>query len=277
MQLPDTDGVGLSSSKVNRRLAPQRLADLQPLGAHSPQCLVDPAGDGRMGSRCEPKLGHLLIVPTGWAIGNPSRIPCGGESLRLSVRFEQALVLAAQTHSTQIRKGSTVPYISHLLMVAALVLDHGGDEDASIAALLHDAVEDQGGAPVQERITGLFGGMVGSIVAACTDSSNTPKPPWRERKEAHLRRVAELLEGDDPLARSVRLVLAADKLANATTILSDYRIGGETIWNRFKGGKEGTLWYYRSMSAAVRHPSISPLSFELDRVVTALEAASTTS
>ena len=188
----------------------------------------------------------------------------GTQDILLTERFEEALVLAAQFHARQLRKGTTIPYISHLLAVTSLVLEHGGNEDEAIAALLHDAVEDQGGADAREKIRRLFGDTVVAIVDGCSDTDQRPKPPWRERKEryiAHLRTASS----------SVRLVSAADKLHNVRSILADYRMLGEALWRRFNGGKAGTLWYYRAVTDALREVSPSPLVDQLDRTLTELE------
>jgi (p)ppGpp synthase/HD superfamily hydrolase len=180
--------------------------------------------------------------------------------LVLTSRFEEALVYAAQIHTSQVRKGSRVPYISHLLAVASLVIENGGSEDESIAALLHDAIEDQGGPAAREQIVARFGENVARIVSGVSDADSSPKPPWRERKEAylvHLRRASA----------SERLVSAADKLHNARSIVQDYRQHGEVVWERFRGGKEGSLWYYRSLVAAFESFGPHPLTVELRQVV----------
>lgn len=182
----------------------------------------------------------------------------------LTPRFEDALTYAARLHSRQVRKGSAIPYVSHLLAVAAIALEHGANEDEAIAALLHDAVEDQGGVETQADIRRCFGDSVAEIVAGCTDTARTPKPPWRKRKEAYVAHVRTA-------SPSVRLVSAADKLHNARTILLDYRRWGESLWDRFQGGRSGTLWYYRALVQAFRQAGDSPLVEELDRVVTELE------
>ncbi|MFZ6029658.1 MAG: HD domain-containing protein [Chloroflexota bacterium] len=182
----------------------------------------------------------------------------------LSSRFEEALTYAFQLHQGQARKGSGVPYVSHLLAVTALVLEYGGDEDQAIAALLHDAVEDQGGLPVLAQIRDRFGECVADIVAACSDSFETPKPPWRARKERYLAHLPEKLP-------AARLVSLADKVHNARTILADYGRIGEEIWGHFKGGKDGTLWYYQALVDAFRTGGDEPLIDELARLVGALE------
>jgi GTP pyrophosphokinase len=182
----------------------------------------------------------------------------------LSDCFEEALTLAVRLHASQVRKGTAVPYIAHLLAVASLVLEQGADEDEVIAALLHDAVEDQGGEATLEEIRRRFGDRVAEIVDGCTDARTTPKPPWRGRKEAYLAHLSQA-----PAA--VRLVSTADKLHNARTILADYRTLGEALWERFNGGREGTLWYYRSLVEAFRATGPSPLVEELDRVVLEIE------
>ena len=139
--------------------------------------------------------------------------------MSLSYRFSEALSYAATLHARQQRKVSGEPYLAHLLAVAAIVMDYGGNEDQAIAALLHDAVEDQGGATTFEEIGRRFGRAVAEIVEGCTDATAVPKPPWRPRKEAFLARLRNA-------AAPVRLVTAADKLHNARSILREYRRGG---------------------------------------------------
>jgi (p)ppGpp synthase/HD superfamily hydrolase len=182
----------------------------------------------------------------------------------LSQRFEDALVFAAQLHARQTRKGTSIPYITHLMAVAGIVLENGADEDTAIAALLHDAIEDQGGASTREEIRRRFGDRVVEIVNGCTDAETIPKPPWRQRKEAYIRHIAHA-------DAAVRLVSAADKLHNARAILADYRTLGEPLWKRFTGGKEGTLWYYRTLVEAYQQAGPSALAGELGRVVAEIE------
>jgi GTP pyrophosphokinase len=152
----------------------------------------------------------------------------------------RAFLFAAEKHSGQTRKASTIPYIAHLMGVASLVLEAGGDEDLAIAALLHDVVEDCGGAPMLKEVRRRFGKRVAKVVEGCTDADTDPKPPWHERKQAYIRHL-------NHADADTRLVAAADKLNNVRSILSDYRASGESVWSRFKGGREGTLWYYRTL------------------------------
>ncbi len=182
----------------------------------------------------------------------------------LTRRFEEALAYAAELHREQRRKGSGVPYVSHPLAVASLVIEHGGDEDEAIAALLHDAIEDQGGDEARTEIRRRFGERVQAIVDGCTDADTTPKPPWEERKRAFIARLGKA-------SASVRLVSAADKLHNARCIVGDYRGVGEDIWNRFRARKDGTLWYYRSVLDTLIRAGRTPLVDELERVVGELE------
>ena len=182
----------------------------------------------------------------------------------LSSRFEEALLFATKLHAGQLRKGTTIPYVAHLLAVTAIVLENGGNEDEAIAALLHDAIEDQGGDATRQEIRRRFGNTVVAIVDGCTDSDVYPKPPWRARKEAYIAH----LRGASP---SVRLVSAADKLHNARAVLADYRTMGEALWLRFHGGREGTLWYYRAVADALHTSGRTPLIDELERVVSELE------
>ncbi len=184
----------------------------------------------------------------------------------LSSRFDDALVFANHLHRQQRRKGTQTPYVSHLLGVCALVLEAGGDEDEAIGALLHDAVEDQGGLPTLADIGAKFGARVAAIVEGCTDADEVPKPPWRERKEAYL---AHLPSAD----ASVLRVSIADKIYNAHSIANDlYKVGDE-VWKRFAGGKTGTLWYYRALVTAYRKSvaAMWPQTQEFDRIVTELE------
>ena len=184
--------------------------------------------------------------------------------MNLSERFEEALVWASQLHRSQRRKGTPVPYVAHLLGVTSIVLQYGGDEDEAIAALLHDAVEDQGGEPVLREIERRFGGSVAAIVAGCTDTMTQPKPPWRERKEAYLAHLPHA-------SASVRRVSAADKLHNVRAIIADYRLLGEDLWSRFTGGRDGTLWYYLALVEAFRTAGTDPLIEELARTVAEME------
>jgi (p)ppGpp synthase/HD superfamily hydrolase len=180
-------------------------------------------------------------------------------------KFERALPYAARLHRDQVRKGTSTPYIAHLLAVASIVGENGGTEDEVVAALLHDAPEDQGGEARLREIQAQYGDRVAEIVDGCTDTYATPKPPWRERKERYLAHLASA-------SGSVRLVSSADKLHNARTVLSDYRLLGEDLWTRFNGGREGTLWYYRAVVDTLRGDG--PIVDELDRVVTELEMRS---
>lgn len=186
---------------------------------------------------------------------------------KLGERFERALVFANQMHLQQCRKGKNVPYVSHVLGVAAIVLQHDGDEDQAIAALLHDVVEDCGGAPRLAEIREKFGERVAHIVEGCTDSLETPRPPHEQRKKKYLER----LRGE---SAEIRLVSAADKLYNAREVLMDLRSHGDEVFARFKGGREGTLLYYRNLVGAFRQGAPVPKALvdDLERVVCELEA-----
>jgi (p)ppGpp synthase/HD superfamily hydrolase len=179
---------------------------------------------------------------------------------RLTTQFEAALVYATRLHAHQTRKVGQIPYIAHLLSVAALVLEAGGDEDEAIAALLHDAVEDQGGIPTRNQIRQRFGDRVVAIVDGCTEFDTLPKPPWQERKTRYL----ENLRHASPAVRRVSL---ADKLHNARSLLAEWRQKGDTIWTEFTRGKEGTLWFYKSLIQVYRETGSDLMTDELDRVV----------
>jgi (p)ppGpp synthase/HD superfamily hydrolase len=178
--------------------------------------------------------------------------------------FEEALCFAGNLHAMQTRKGSGAPYISHLLSVTALVLQDGGDEVEAIAALLHDAVEDQGGKKTLEEIRIRFGDEVAEIVLECSDSITAPKPPWKERKI----RYTERLKGASE--KTLRISLA-DKLHNARSINRDIRSNGDEIWEKFNGGKQGTLWYYGELVKVFQSLCSGYMVDELVRVVTEIE------
>ena len=161
----------------------------------------------------------------------------------LSQRFDDALAYASSTHRTQVRKGSNIPYVSHLLGVTSIALEIGADEEQAIAALLHDAVEDQGGRPRLDDIRARFGDRVAAIVSDCTDSWEEPKPEWRQRKEAYIASLAK----KHPVSLLVSL---ADKMHNATAINADLAVHGPAVWDRFTGGRDGSLWYYSELATA---------------------------
>lgn len=171
-----------------------------------------------------------------------------------SQRVPEALTLMFELHKDQRRKGADqAPYVVHLLGVAALVGEFGGDEDQFIAALLHDAAEDQGGMAVLGRIRNAFGERVADLVLACSDTVEEVKPPWKERKLRHIAHVAEA-----PAA--VKLIIAADKLHNARSLWASLRqYGPKETWKNFKGGRDGSLWYYQSMLDALGKDWDSPL------------------
>ena len=182
---------------------------------------------------------------------------------KLTERFEAALVYATRLHAYQTRKISGVPYIAHLLSVAALVLEAGGSEDEAIAALLHDAIEDQGGKPTREEIRRQFGDIVVAIVDGCTESDTTPKPPWQERKTCYL----DQLRLGSP---SVRLVSLADKLHNARSLLAEWQQLGDVIWSKFNSSREKTLWFYQSLVQVYQQTGSDWMTEELSRVVSQL-------
>ena len=189
---------------------------------------------------------------------------------RLSRQFEKALLYATRIHGGQLRKKTRIPYIAHILGVTAIAIEYGANETEAIAALLHDAVEDCGGAKRLRDIEQRFGKSVAEIVGGCTDTDQVPKPPWLERKKAYVTHVR-------PASIPTKLVSAADKLHNVRAILMDYRQEGERLWTRFNGGKDGTLWYYRALvNAFGRSKRIRPLIEEMDRILTDLESLANT-
>jgi (p)ppGpp synthase/HD superfamily hydrolase len=192
--------------------------------------------------------------------------------VRLGPRFDEALQYAVEAHGDQTRKGTGVPYVSHLLGVASLVLEEAGDEDEAIAALLHDVVEDQGGGPRLDDVRQRFGERIADLVEACSDSLEQDqelKPPWKTRKERYIERVRT--EHDD----SALLVSVADKLYNSRAILRDLRFAADrqAVWDRFGRERDCVLWYYRSLVDAFRsrRKDADRLLEELDATVTELE------
>jgi (p)ppGpp synthase/HD superfamily hydrolase len=185
------------------------------------------------------------------------------EDLILTTRFSDALVIAAQLHVKQRRKGSKIPYIAHLLGVTALVLEDGGDENQAIAALLHDAVEDQGGIRTLQMIEEKFGGKVAAIVDGCSDTYIDPKPDWRARKEIYLERLKTA-------SVEILRVSLADKLHNAKSILRNLEKEGDSIWSRFNGAMDGTIWYYQSaleiFQSRIISQNIDELSLVLEQI-----------
>jgi len=178
-------------------------------------------------------------------------------------RFETALVYANQVHQGQQRKGTGIPYMAHILGVAAIAMEYGADEDEAVGALLHDAAEDGGGEARLAEIRARFGDAVGDIVLGCSDSlveHPEDKLPWRARKESYIAH----LEG---AGKPVCLVSAADKLHNVRSIVRDLRMHGDEVWERFQGKREGTLWYYEAVAAALSQRYRSPLTRDLQREV----------
>jgi GTP pyrophosphokinase len=181
-----------------------------------------------------------------------------------SARFDEALVFASRLHARQVRKGNGVPYISHLLAVCSLVIEFGGDEDQAIAALLHDAIEDQGGDATRQKIREQFGERIAYLVDGCSDTDQFPKPPWRQRKEAYLAH----LRAAPP---DILLISAADKLHNLRSVLSDYHQMGDELWSRFKGGRDGTLWYFRETLAIFQERGPQLLAAQMNLALKELE------
>ncbi len=187
--------------------------------------------------------------------------------MKLTQRFRDALGLAFDLHKDQQRKGTQTPYIAHLMSVTALILENGGDEDQAIAGLLHDAVEDQGGLATLEIIRDQFGDRVAYLVEACSDSYSSPKPIWRVRKEQFIGRLKFVLP-------DVYLILLADKLHNARTILTELELKGPEIWEKFNGGRAGSLWYYRELVDFFLIQLPGQMAKELEEIVTKLEQSS---
>lgn len=178
-------------------------------------------------------------------------------------RFESALIYANQVHHGQRRKGTGIPYMAHILGVAAIAMEYGASEEEAVGALLHDAAEDGGGEARLAEIRARFGDAVGDIVFGCSDSlveHPEDKLPWRDRKEGYLAHV-------ERASTSVCLVSAADKLHNVRSIIRDLRMHGDEVWERFQGKRDGTLWYYEAVAGALLRRHYSPLTRDLQREV----------
>ena len=189
--------------------------------------------------------------------------------MALTKRYDDALTYAAELHRTQTRKGTTIPYLSHLLAVSAFVLEAGGDEDLAIAGLLHDSLEDQPGNTSHEEIEERFGSRVAEIVRACSDAEPAPgeqKPPWQERKRAYLAHL-------ESAPTDVLMVSRADKLHNARSIAQDARALGDELWTRFNASKADQFWYYDELARVFHERLPGPQSDELTSAVAAMKVA----
>jgi (p)ppGpp synthase/HD superfamily hydrolase len=188
--------------------------------------------------------------------------------MNLSDRFAKAFKLAHKLHQHQERKSGKIPYISHLMGVSSIVMRYGGNEDEAIAALLHDAAEDQGGEKILAYIRNRFGDPVADIVLGCSDTTESPKPPWKERKERYIGHLREANE-------STLIVAASDKLYNALDCVRTHAVIGERLWDLFTPSREETKWYYRSIAEVLEEremefPHLSPLFAETIRVINQL-------
>jgi (p)ppGpp synthase/HD superfamily hydrolase len=194
------------------------------------------------------------------------------EEVQFHADFPRALAFATELHAKQKRKQTDIPYISHLISVAGIVLENGGSRDQALAALLHDAIEDQGEDypggvdALRRRIATDFGDGVLAIVEGCTDAVTKPKPDWQVRKEAYIEHLKTA-------SGAVRLVSCSDKLHNARAILADLRIMGPSLWDRFTGGVK-SLWYYRALADEFSARGPEALAQELERVVAEIECLS---
>jgi (p)ppGpp synthase/HD superfamily hydrolase len=194
------------------------------------------------------------------------------QTTQLTSRFDDAVTFARFIHIAQSNKGTTIPYLAHVMGVASIVLEMEGTEDEAIAALLHDTIEDGGGVAIEIAIRAQFGDEVARIVRACTDTEEKPKPPWRKRKQDYLDSIPH--KQPDEL-----MVSLADKVHNSRRVLDDYRAIGDEIWPRFKEGRDGQLWYYDALVAAfeARANDLCPAAArrveELSRTVAELKGA----
>lgn len=189
--------------------------------------------------------------------------------IQLTDRFDQALRVAQELHAEVDPDTGDPPHIAHLLQVAGLVLEAGGDEDQAIAGLFHDALENastDAEADLREaRIREVFGDRPADIVVGCTEGAPENGASWKQRKEQYIHRL--WTAADDAAVR----VSAADALQTARTALRDYRTHGEAAWSRYDGGRSGTLWLFRSLVGAYRYRAVDGPVDELDAIVSTLE------
>lgn len=178
-------------------------------------------------------------------------------------RLSRAFALAEELHRDQTRKGSDVPYVAHLMAVAGIVAEFGGDEAQTVAALLHDAVEDQGGEETLRRIRWSFGERVARLVLGCSDATTTPKPPYWQRKQSFIRDARQA-------PPDLKLIIAADKIHNLRSLRRDFRKCGPALWERFTKGREGILWYHKELAAALCDGWDHPICEELREATEAL-------
>ena len=191
------------------------------------------------------------------------------DAVRLGERFAEALAYAARLHATQTRKAKETPYIAHLLGVTSLAIDAGADEDEAIAAVLHDAVEDQGGEPTRAEIERRFGPRVASLVISLSDTvvdttRGEKKEPWQVRKDRY---IAHLRDGD----ASVRLLAACDKLHNLSELLEDHRRLGDEVWEHFSAPPDKQLWFYRTVIGVLTEGEDTVLAARLRAALAQLE------
>jgi (p)ppGpp synthase/HD superfamily hydrolase len=190
--------------------------------------------------------------------------PAGNPSMTVPSRMQQALSMACSVHFDQRRKGTGVPYLTHLLAVSALVGEYGGDEDQMIAALLHDSLEDRPDRVNAAVLTETFGWRVARIVLGCSDCVSHPKPPWEQRKRAYL----QSLRAEPP---DVKLVSAADKLHNTRALIRDLGASGDAMWLRFNANKDKQCWYLRSCVEVLSDGFSHPILQELEGAVATLQ------
>jgi (p)ppGpp synthase/HD superfamily hydrolase len=179
-------------------------------------------------------------------------------------RLAEVITYGLEIHAAQRRKGAETPYIGHLLGVASLVLEYGGDEEQAMAAILHDAIEDCG-ANQEGIIADRFGQRVAAIVRGCTDADTIPKPPWQARKDAYIAHLEKASE-------DILMVSCADKLHNARAIFTDLQTHGPDVFNRFSAGQAKTIWYYRTLADVFHRRLSGALARDLDSTVRQIEA-----
>ncbi len=211
-----------------------------------------------------PGVNHLS--PSGMIFSSSNQLRDNMSTItEITERFRNALDYAARKHATQTRKASDIPYLSHLMSVCSIVMDNTPDEDVWIAALLHDAVEDQGGEKTALEIEEQFGKRVADLVRGCSEMTageDGVRPSWLQRKQCYLAN----LPGSDP---GVLLISVADKLHNARSVLRDWLACGEDAYCKFSAGKAGTHWYYQQIIQCYRESGAVPkhLLLELEETV----------
>jgi len=174
---------------------------------------------------------------------------------RFDMSFHNAIIFATRKHNGQLRKGTDIPYIAHIMEVMQILIENKCREEVIIAGILHDTLEDTETTP--DEIKKLFGREVLSIVQSETEDKSLS---WLERKSIMVNHLPSAFY-------NTKLVCCADKLSNIRSIYADLRIIGDKVWERFNASKEKIQWYYESIVSALSAISESDMYYDLKEMV----------